>query len=303
MKKSVIAVICFALLLAIPFASAGLWGWITGKVSEQPTDVNVPIGNTAPTIPFVQAISAQTPIEAGYTDVIFKFEAYDHDNSTDLDDATALAKFTRGGETTRSAACTVSSSSNEYRNYTCTIRMWYWDGAGSWNVNVTVADLSAARAENSTASFTYNELTALVLSPSTLSWPTVTPGSVNQPSNNDPTVLNNTGNHASDDIEINATNLNGTGSRTDLFVDANLFASSQSNGDECDAGAYTLIASYFTQIINSTDSPATLPRGNLSLGGGTAQENLYYCLTEVDAALIKQTYTTTANGAWTIKII
>jgi hypothetical protein len=293
MKKSVIAVICFALLLAIPFASAGLWNLITGKAAEQPTDVNIPIGNTAPTIPFVEAISAQNPTEATYTDITFKFEAYDHDNSTDLDDATALAKFTSGGEVTRSVTCTVDSSSGNYRNYTCTVRMWYFDGAGAWNVNVTVADLSAARAENNTASFTYNELTAFVLSPSTLTWTTLIPSATDQGASNDPSILNNTGNHISNDIRINATTLKGSTDTTKTISPGNFtskFADPACDGDQ-------LLTSDFKTIAS-----ATLPRGNLSAGSGTAQEDLYYCL-DVPASVTKQTYTTTANGAWTIKII
>ena len=309
MKKSVIAVMCFALLFAIPFASAGFWSWITGK-AVQPANVTIEVGNTAPTIPLVQTISAQDPrvtdLIIGYTDVIFNFTAQDHDGYADLNPATAFARFTEPGETERNASCSAigGEAGGEYQNYTCTVRMWYWDkGAPTeWERNVSIKDDSAIATENSTTTVTYNSLTAFEMSPSTLTWPpSLTPGQTDVKSNNDPSILNNTGNFVSLDIEINATDLNGTGVRPALFIDANDFAASGTPDDECIGD--TLSTSAFILINYENATAVVLPRGNLSIGAGTAQANLYYCLKTVNSALVKQSYTTAANGAWTVKIV
>ena len=43
--------------------------------------------------------------------------------------------------------------------------------------------------------------------------------------------------------------------------------------------------------------------GNLSEGGGVAQEQLYYCIEEVDSGLSQQTYNTENGGSWTISVV
>jgi hypothetical protein len=128
----------------------------------------------------------------------------------------------------------------------------------------------------------------------------LTPGASNQKSNNDPSILNNTGNYVSSDIEVNSTDLNGTGVRNELFIDADDFASSGTFNSECAGDAFT--TSEFTPIRLSNTTAVSLPRGNLSEGGGIAQATLYYCLTTVNVTLVKQSYTTAANGAWTVKV-
>jgi len=260
------------------------------------------IQNIAPAIPFVESISAQNPVESSYRDVTFKFMAQDSDGYSDLNDSSALAKFTRAGETARSASCTSvgGEADGGYKNYTCTVQMWYWDGAGAWDVNVSIADVNAARAENNTANFTYNQLTAIVISPSTVNWPQILPGDANKTAS-DFTTINNTGNAviSSGNVRVKAINLYGQTNPAHLIYAENFTSSvytggsppAECSGDQLENGTFVSITG------------SALPKGNLSAGGGTAQEQLYYCLIKASSSLIKQIYSTTVAGAWYIDIV
>jgi hypothetical protein len=291
MKKEII-VVMIAMMLVLPLASANIFDFITGNAASNPTDVNIPVSNTAPIITAVSAISAQDPAEGSARAVAFTFTAYDHDDYADINTTSGSATFTNGGEATRSAACTAGSGSGKTISFTCSIDMWYWDAAGTWTVTASVKDLSAASATNDTTSFTYNSLTAFVMSPSILTWDAIAPGATNQASNNDPTLMNNTGNYVSSNIQINATSLVGQTS-ADYKIGADLFVANIA--DSCAAGT-ALSNSTYIQVAS-----AGLNRGNLS-AGSSAQEEVYYCLTLMPAEMTKQTYSTTGAGAWTLKV-
>lgn len=303
MKKEM-AIIALGLILLIPIASAGIFDWLTGKSTTQTTEWYANVGNTGPLIIAVYNATdglplTADPFEASSRTVNVKFEAYDHDNSTDLNDATALARFYMTGETERNASCSAAESAGRYRNYTCAIKMWYWDRAGTWTTNFSVADSSGNQTFNDTVTFTYNLLPAFVINPTNLTFNTLTRGAVNQVPNNHPTYLNNTGNNLAN-VTLNATNLAGNLDSL-LEILASDFKASQNSGDECSRTA--LVAGDFTEIKNSSSDSVKLTRGNLSAGSGIGQQTLYYCLTVVNETLTKQAYTTSKNGAWTIKIV
>jgi len=297
MKKSIIFVLAALALLIVPLASAGIFDFITGRgVDTSPTDVRTEVGNTAPQIVWVADISAQDAVENGQRPVTFKFEAMDHDNNIptpdDMSDATAYAEFSKGGETTRWANCTAvgGEAAGLYKNYTCTVGMWYYDAAGvDWAVKAIIQDTSGSQAVNDTTAFTYNSLTAFVVSPASLLWTGLAPGDTNKESSEN-SVLNNTGNFESTAISINATELVGLidSSKT---IRAENYSSKISAG--CEGNA--LLTSDFVTVTS-----AALNNGNLSAGAG--KEDIYYCLETVPTTATKQNYTTSTNGAWTLKI-
>jgi len=290
MKKSVIAFICLALLFAMPLASAGFWQWLTGKAT-QPTNVDIGVGNTAPTIPSVETISDVSPTSTTFKTVTFNFTAYDHDENTDLNDSTASATFTKDAVTRSDVLCSPGAASGKTKDYSCSIDMWYFDVPGVWSVSVTVKDNSDATATNSTTTFNYSPVTAFEISPPTLTWGTLSPGAIDQKSNNDPTIMNNTGNYESSAITINATDLKGLTLNTKIIYGSNF---SSNTLDAC--GGTALSSSVFVNVTG-----AALARGNLSLGGGVGQEELFYCL-NVPPSVTKQSYSTSEMGAWTIKV-
>jgi len=307
MKKSdVMIVIALGVLLLLPFASAGFFDWLTGKVGSNPTDVNVPLGNTAPLIVNVfngtgkDVTVTADPNEESFTDVTVIFQAFDHDKSSDLDSATALAWVTKAGEETRnvSSACTAGAEiGGKYKNYTCTIRMQYWDAPGAWTLTTVIKDSSGAPATNATQGFLYSTLLSFKMAPNSVNWSVLLPTNTNQKAINDPTVLNNTGN-AIPFVYLNATNLTGESDLAYAIAPED-FKVSGTLDDECIRTALT--TGTFAKIQNVTAVDITLGRGNLSIGG-VAQSNVYYCLTYVNETLIKQNYTTVANGPWKLRI-
>ena len=107
--------------------------------------------------------------------------------------------------------------------------MWYFDVNGQWIINVTANDLgNMTYVSNYSTDFIYNQLQAIVISPQSITWPSVSPGAKNQTSNNDPTEINNTGNYnATANLQVEAINLYGA---TGEFINvANLTVDIETN--------------------------------------------------------------------------
>ncbi len=297
-KEKVVALILSTLLLISPMISASLisdtWNKITGKATEGSTSVSITVGNTAPAITFVQAISAQDLVESNKKSVTFYFTASDNDGYTNLDDATAKAYFQKSGQTTRSnTSCVAGVGSGNLKNYTCTIDMWFFDQAGVWTINTTIEDINDAPAENSSTTFSINTLTAMTMSPSALTWPQVGPTSSDVGSNNDPTKINNTGNAENLHIEVKALDLTGV-TRTNEFIFANNFTVGVAT-EGCSGTA--MVNNTFTTVGTST-----LTRGNYTLNDGTAQEQVFFCLKGLPTTISAQEYSSSGLGSWTVKV-
>jgi hypothetical protein len=385
MKKSVIALMCLALLFAMPLASAGFWQWLTGQVTENPTDVNVSVvntppvvsgtaivpsspkkantlncsavvtdhdmdtlsmnftwlngstpfsshvytglsngtmesflltpatqskgetwyckvfandgindsnlgsadvtvGNTAPTITNVYFQDNVAPLEASSRSIVVNFTAQDDDGYPDLASTTFQLSGTRVG-----SCSAIAGASGDSQSYTCSVTMWYFDPAQGYTITVSVTDTSAATATNNSYTYNYGSTSAFVMSPSVLTWPPVTPGQSGVESDNDPTLMNNTGNFPFTAIKINATDLKGATDPTKI-IPGSVFKS---------AGATPCSGTSLVSSDYATIGVLGLGIGNNSAGGG--QQNLYYCL-NVPSAVTRQAYTTTAMGAWTVKV-
>jgi len=288
-----------ASMLILPFASAGIVEFlqktITGRATSQLTNVSLNVVGTNPAqIIYVSPISAVNPTELSYTNVSFEVRVYDPDGAGDINTSSVYANFSKSGETTRvSQMCVKDSDLDAYTsNFSCLIQMWYWDGNGVWNVNVQASDIgNKSIVTNTTTSFTYNLLKAMVISPNALTWPSLYTGSTNEKSNNDPTVINNTGNY-NGTINLIAINLLGETNPSSM-IPANNFTTSNNDGTVCSSG---------TVLVNGTStaiSGTSANRGNLSAGGGAGQENLYYCIPLVPN-VPSQTYSTQLGGSWTV---
>ncbi|MBW6442743.1 hypothetical protein K0A97_03120 [Patescibacteria group bacterium] len=301
-RGKIITIMMFSLLLVIPLISAGffsdLWGQVTGWATKENVTVTITVGNAAPTIPIVETISLQSPVESGTKSIEFYFTVQDENGVSDINDSTAKAYFQRIGETTRyNESCVAGSTSGNRKNYTCIIDMWYFDEAGDWTINVSIKDNSEDSAENSSTTFQYNELTSMALSPKALTWPGVGPSSTDIGSDNDPIVINNTGN--ADGLEVNVTAL-------DLIGVPN--------------SGYSIFANNFTVDIISTGcsgdimqndtaqkiTSAALYRGNNTLNYNnqtSGQETLYFCLKGLPTGILAQDYTTAGLGPWITEVI
>ena len=105
MKRGYIFIFIVIACLIIPLISAGFfsnwWGKITGEATAGSASLNITIGNSAPTIPYVQAISSQNPLESGYRSVLLNFSVNDTDGASNINLSSARVEFNKTGETTR----------------------------------------------------------------------------------------------------------------------------------------------------------------------------------------------------------
>jgi len=297
----VVVLLIFPMISAINFTD--FWkdfkARITGEAVSGTAALNITIGNAAPTIPFVEVITPKTPTEGTNTSITFNFTARDTDGFGNLNDSTAASYFQKTGEATRSnltCAPAGTSGAND-KNYTCSINMWYFDGNGAWTINATIKDNAASSAENSTTTFTFNLLNAMVISPPALTWPAVGLSSVNIEANQNITV-NNTGNEIDLTINVTAKDLRGE-TTTNQFIYSNNFTVNNATFNPCAA----------TEMANGTSinvTNATLQKGNNSLNYWNAtsgQEQTVYCLQGVVSNISAQSYSTSFLGAWTITTI
>ncbi len=301
----------FTILLISTVSAEGFWDWfkktITGKASTTPTF------NTSITFVGIEPISnikvwnatltggAVTPVELGFLNISFNVSITDEDGAGDINDSSVKVEFAFGSAETKqnTTACSKISGGGESnastQNYSCSIAMVYYDAPGAWQINVSATDLgNKTYYENSSMNFTYALLEGIAISPATITWPDTSPGSIDVTSNQNTTV-NNTGNFNCTNLSVTGVHLYGA---TTHFLEIANFTSSinSTTADTCNNGN-TLINGTAQQI-----SVANVSAGNLSLGGGVAQEIIYYCIDEVPTGLPSQAYSTSEAGskAWTI---
>ena len=308
-----IIILIIATVIVMP-AEAGIQEFlkrltITGRATTSNVQINISLGNSVPNITYVSVIAAQDVTEEGVKPVIFYFTANDSDGYQNIDATTAKANFTyRNASTlikrTNDTCKSLGNIDAKTLNFSCTIGLWYFDTAGVWNITAYVEDVSGAKAQNRTASFTLSPTKAFKSGPGNLTFTGVGPGTTNTTPTNNPLTINNTGNFAFgiNNISVNARDLVGETNAAYALYARNFTIGITQGGSplkECGGvNSSRLIKSGYQNITN-----ATLPYGNLSLGGGRGQEGLYLCLTLAGPELISQAYSTTGpsgQGAWTV---
>lgn len=229
------------------------------------------------------------------TNLMINLTAYDADGIANLNVSSATVNFTKSGEQFRfNNTCTNTVNySTYYANFTCNVTMYWYDGTGSWSIYANVSDLNSNAVTNGTTNFQVGATDGFVTAPTTLTWASLTAGSTNQSSTNDPMLLNNTGN-VNKFININSTNLRGE----------------STPGLALWAGNFTVNVSRSFPGVNMTDhtyvniTSAALPKGNFTINNNaTGQEQLYFNIYRVGSELIAQTYSTTNESTWTVQIV
>jgi len=290
-----VAIGVLAVLIFI-FLSGGIAGFATAKN----VGFSITIGNRVPNVTFVSEIAAQSPVEAGIRFVTFDALVNDSDGTSNI--ATVQGIFNKTGETSRfNSSCTkLSDITATLANYTCTIRMQYFDAPGSWSINVTATDVNGAEGINRSTIFTYNQLVAMVLFPDNLTWDSLAPTDTNSTATNDPTQINNTGN-ANNNVSVTAFDLHGEVNTGDRLNAANftvdIETGSTCSGPACIECDQTFMANNSAVTVEG----ATLPRGNFSvLDTTTGKEQFFYCLTAINDSISSQAYSSSLLGPWVI---
>lgn len=297
MKKGLCIVLSFFLVLTImSLVSANIFEDIgklfkTGNVPQQPQDVSVQVVGKKPVSIEVPVISS-LPVEGGTRVVSFTANVSDPNGVNDIVDSSVTTLISNGA-TTRVGTCSWSKDiSTTKANYSCSVDMQYWDSPSTltpWALNVSATDKGNQTMINQSAVFTYGEVRSLTISPSSLSWASISSGDTNQ-SSTSPTTINNSGNY-NGQITILAIDLKGETINTEAITAAEI-RTGPNLGSEC--VATQLQNGTSVSVVGSTSNP-----GNLSIGGGVGQEQLYYCIPIVPE-ISSQNYSTLAGGSWTI---
>ena len=321
-------IVLFTFFLSPRLASADfsdIFNKITGfGSSPQTLGVSVQT-NSIPVIGNVTVYNSPfSAVESGNNSVFFSFVVTDADGDNNILNDSAVANISRTGETARYndtfidntlGGCVAQERGSNFKNFTCNISFVYYDGAGAWNISVRINDSAAAFAQNITQTFTINELTALVIYPSTISFPTIGLSDVNVSARANLTI-NNTGNDDISGREFSGEYINFTAialvgeSNSNTAIPTNNISIGTTDGlgtqpAFCDVSRTANV----TKLINHTS--ALSPYNNFSAGiNGSfmlaqatgAQDRLQLCFLDVPDDLTAQNYSTTKSASWSIII-
>jgi len=285
------------LLLILPLVSAGVfWDKLTGRLTDSPVDLNITV--TSGSAPSIYSVTSITDVSSGPNEgpsptyMIINFSVSDADGFSNINLTSATLNITNGGNSRENLTCSNYWALGNLANFTCNITLWWFDSTGAWTMYAYVKDYNNNAGNNNTETFSLGTTAGFQVSPVSLNFNEISPGSTNEQATNDPMKLNNTGNLARS-IQINATNLYGESNSNYAIGAANF---SVNTADAC--GGTSMVAQTYTSVLG-----ASLPIGNYTVNDGTGQENLYYCIDNTNADLTAQYYSTLQAGSWTIKIV
>ncbi len=263
-------------------------------VNFSPFNVSVSVGNSAPVVDFVGFTNIGAN-PGGIANVLINFNVSDGNGVNDLNNTSTKVELINTGfgvNRFNTTCINVGDIDGDTRNYNCEVELWYFDHYGQYIVNVTIRDNANNLGANSTELFNYQQTTSFTIYPNGLIWPAITTTSVNINSSNDPLIGNNSGN-----TPLSVVNLTGYDLPGAITAGAFIYAGNFSVGvvDNC---AGDIMQNDTGKII----SGGSLNIGNLSIGGGTAQEELYFCIKAINTGTPSESYSTTNAGGTSWKL-
>jgi hypothetical protein len=301
---------------------------ITGLAGSETFNVSISTSNNAPSIGNItldQADNIQIT-EDGNTTVQFSFVVTDSEGNDNLNNNAATANITRGNgnENPRynntlinpgdGGCVNTNDIGTNGRNFTCTIRIVFYDEAGTWNISVFINDSNGNSAINDTFTFTIQETTSITLVQNSLSFPIVAPNNNNISSSTNITIRNIANDDLSGDstrefINISATPLTPGGAGT-TFIPVGNFTLAQANIsgtefiDVCDTSQMinvTILAN--DTATNAYDNSSVTINSSIILAEPYNNYQVYStCLLHAPNDLVAGTYSTANSGAWTLTV-
>jgi len=317
--KAAYAVLALIVLISTTYlVSAGIGNWwkgITGRATSGEANATITLSGTNQVSVriwnYTLTGSSVSPSEDDFKVLVVNITVEDQDGAADINDSSVALNVSRGSELLKvNNSCVFTGlQTATARNYTCSWNMWYFEESGVWTITARANDYGTQVYVQNTSTFYYASLTAMKMAPTSLTWPGVSPGQTNRTSNNDPLVLNNTGNYPSTNVTVIGINLVGVTVPSYSIDVRNFTVDTETGGGSCSGSACVECAvSPATSgaiMQNNTEiqiMAATLPRGNHSVNdGSTGQEQLYFCMYSVPSNLISQTYTTPDEWTFTIR--
>jgi len=289
----------------------GFLGRITGFANTGVIGMNITIGAFTITSILNSSLTSTLNLGPQSTSYIINFSVYDGAGVQYINDSLIGLNLTLSGETTRqNTTCVEYQTGSNYNNYTCNVTMWWYDGAGNWNITAYAYDNYSNLAINGSYLLTIGVQTAFTVAPANMTWGILAAGASNQTATNDPFNLTNIGNqiigNGTGNVTINATHLFGETNPSFSIRVGNVTISTVTGGTSCTGTACSECDNYNYVLTNATYVNVTksvLGKGNYTVGDGqTGQDQLYFCIKSLDATLTQQYYSSAKSGPWTIKI-
>ncbi len=306
-KILMIFILAFMAVFIISTVSAGWFQELRDAISGRATqnvEMNITVGAPQIITVFNDTIDVSNgPDEYpnATTIIIVNFSVNTVSGVSNLNNDSAAVNVSGDAERSNSS-CQMYDYGTDNANYTCIIGLQWWDGSGDWNITAYIEDNQGNAVTNSSTKFYVGSRTAFVMGPSALTWTALAPGATNQTSNNDPLLLNNTGNDeiVASSITINSSNLRGETAPAEGLWAENFSVSWTTGGAACSAegctecGGTQMARSAFTAL-----DTANLTKGNFTIDDkSTGQEELYFCLRYVGSEISTQSYSTANETEW-----
>ena len=277
--------IFFGIFLAMAIFLVGMANAVQCGSQQCAGNMSITIGNSAPTIPFVNPLSAVT-LNGGATKVVYVvFNASDDNGYGDLNHTTANVTLWKTGETNRSASsCTAQQNTTKVSVFNCSVTMQFYDSAGIWNISATVKDKASSTALNTTQTFTVNALDYVSQDVTAISWASASLGT-NDKEADSPMTLTNGGNQ-------NYAFLNITG--YDAMNGTNIIHAENFSVDSVTGATTTQV-----YMVNNTAVDVTSRIAGLTTHGSSVTEQIFFYL-DVPSVLPSGEYKQVAS--WIIKV-
>ncbi len=234
------------------------------------------VSNNAPTISNIETISAVTLVAGSTKEINILFNATDADGTSDINENTANATVSKAGETSRhNYSCTKVSEQDNTIRFNCSIQMYFYDGDGTWNVNVSIQDNSEVWAiDDTTRTFTVNTLDDVDIDDTTINWNNVQA--------------------SADDVEGDAITFTNKGNQNYVTI--------QVTGQDATDGSHTITAENFSidTVSEATSGQDYLQDGNpitfdgSSLNKGASSTEVMYTYLDVPT-LLAGTFTSVSD--------
>lgn len=284
--NSLVGLVALLAMLVIPMVFASTSGNLGAVLT---------IGNTAPTVPFVFCEDV-TPIAGSVKTITCIMNVTDNNGINDIVFDAQLINITN------SSAVVVSTQCKNTKNYTaertaqfnCSLNFIYYLEPGSnWDVYARAYDGEDYGTNYSNISITVNSLTSLeIVAPANnISFGTLAAGTQDNPAENNPVILNNTGNMRISQVNISANNLTGHTVTTDRIWAANFTANTADapGGDALDEESEDAVT------VSGSSIPYGLP--------ADSKESIYLYV-DISVGLTAQEYSATKSGrAWVWGIV
>jgi len=215
--------------------------------------------NNDPEITWINSSVSENPIEAGARTIYIQFNATDQDGVGNLNDNTASIYLNMAGEITRfNNSCTPRGNSGNTETYDCAIDMLYYDKDGQWTINASIRD-TLAYVENTTETFTYGSLTAMVLGKTSMNFTNAKVGQQDVASSQNPQIINNRGNQNITEVNITAFDL----IKGVQKIEATYFTANATEGNGYgyqlqNNTMVTIVNSFIPRDINGNDQNGTI---------------------------------------------